>query len=508
MSAAGRLIVGVALVGAAIIAAAEPAQSLPSFARQTGQPCGRCHTDFPFLTPFGRAFKLGGYTLGGGDYRTTIFPSADEASSTKAVTNYLATKAPPANTEPTKLWVPPISGMEIIGFTHTQSPAGPANLFMLDNTGSPWGPNNNTAVSPSSIFWGGAFTEHTGAFMQLTYNAAGMGAPPDIFGNKHWTWDNADIRYANTGKLGNLDVSYGITANNNPTVQDLWNSTPAWGYSANIASTLANHPSAGTIIDGALAAHVAGVGGYAFINNLLYLELTGYQTLNSSTQLHLGTSPLQGPGMFSGIAPYWRVALEPHWGNHYLMVGTFGMVSHIKPWMDTSGMMSLSTFDQSDRFTDIGFDSQYQYQADKYWLTLRGVYIHEDQKLDSSFANGLSNNPKDKLNTLRAIATLAYGDDNKIIFTGQYFNIWGTFDQGQFPGTSVTLTNAGTNGSPNSNGYIAEIAYIPFGSSKSPIWPWANARLGLQYTWYNKFDGDKLNAHANNTTFIYLWIAQ
>src|SRR3974377_1384721 len=41
------------------------AQALPSFARQTGQPCGTCHTDFPGLTPYGRAFKLGGYTAGG-----------------------------------------------------------------------------------------------------------------------------------------------------------------------------------------------------------------------------------------------------------------------------------------------------------------------------------------------------------------------------------------------------------------------------------------------------------
>jgi len=35
-----------------------PAQALPSFARQTGQPCGTCHTDFPALTPYGRRFKL------------------------------------------------------------------------------------------------------------------------------------------------------------------------------------------------------------------------------------------------------------------------------------------------------------------------------------------------------------------------------------------------------------------------------------------------------------------
>src|SRR3974390_2643000 len=52
-----------------------PAQALPSFARQPGQPCGPCHTDFPALTPFGRRFKLLGYTTGGGPFRTTPWAS-------------------------------------------------------------------------------------------------------------------------------------------------------------------------------------------------------------------------------------------------------------------------------------------------------------------------------------------------------------------------------------------------------------------------------------------------
>src|SRR5207253_9656754 len=63
------------LLGAAAVAAVllvglspRPAVSLPLYARQTGQPCATCHTAFLELTPFGRRFKLGGYTLGGGDW--------------------------------------------------------------------------------------------------------------------------------------------------------------------------------------------------------------------------------------------------------------------------------------------------------------------------------------------------------------------------------------------------------------------------------------------------------
>ena len=54
----------VGAVAAVVLAAllttvqAPPANALPSYARQTGQPCGTCHTDFAGLTPYGRLFKI------------------------------------------------------------------------------------------------------------------------------------------------------------------------------------------------------------------------------------------------------------------------------------------------------------------------------------------------------------------------------------------------------------------------------------------------------------------
>src|SRR5215471_3725399 len=75
-----ELVVGTIVIAlAAIVAAMQPAQALPSFAQQTGQPCGTCHTDIPGLTPYGRLFKIKGYTTGGGPYRTTPFPTADNS---------------------------------------------------------------------------------------------------------------------------------------------------------------------------------------------------------------------------------------------------------------------------------------------------------------------------------------------------------------------------------------------------------------------------------------------
>ena len=111
------------------------------------------------------------------------------------------------------------------------------------------------------------------------------------------------------------------------------------------------------------------------------------------------------------------------------------------------------------------------------------------------------------MNTLRAYASLAYGNDNRIVLTGQYFDTWGSSDPllyANLNGCVLTLT---ANCSPNSNGYVAEIDYIPFITSTAPFWPWANVRVGLQYTYYNKFDGTTVNAHDNNTLFLHAWFA-
>ena len=132
---------------------------------------------------------------------------------------------------------------------------------------------------------------------------------------------------------------------------------------------------------------VGGVGVYTMLNDMLYLELTGYKTLGFSQQNALGMNPFGGPGL-TDVSPYWRVAFEPHWGPHTFMLGTFGMITNVHPWLDSTYVTGTTgTLAQSDRFTDIGFDSQYQYQGSNYWLTLRANYIREFQRLDASFAS-------------------------------------------------------------------------------------------------------------------------
>ena len=54
---------GSALVAVAALTFIPHAYAVPSYSRQTGMPCASCHYAPPELTPFGRTFKLEGYTF-------------------------------------------------------------------------------------------------------------------------------------------------------------------------------------------------------------------------------------------------------------------------------------------------------------------------------------------------------------------------------------------------------------------------------------------------------------
>jgi hypothetical protein len=471
-----RALVCVMAIVAAAIGLSRPAQALPSFARQTGQPCGTCHTDYPGLTPYGRLFKMNGYTAGGGRFKTTLF-SFGNNDATKALAKYAKEDARATNADmakngavdTSKVWVPPIAAMAVFGYTHTQAPQDDLDPWLK--------PNDNFTIPEVSLFWAGAVTPHIGAFSQWTYD-----------GHQYWGWDNQDIRYSNTGKLGNMNVTYGVTLDNNPTVGDPWNTVPAWGFPYMSSEGIAAE-TPGPLIDGGMEMAVAGLGAYGFFDNLVYLKASGYRSINPNTLVSLGAGPSDA-GSIDGVAPYWRAAIEPHWGRHWLEFGTFGMYARLHPWSDPDLFIKSP---QTDRYTDIAFDTQYQYQGDNYWITLRGTYIHEDQSLAATYAMGGSDNPTNTLNTLKLYGSLAYGGDNRIILSGQYFDVWGSADGSFYDG--------------DASGVVGEISYIPFMNHFAPVWPWANVRLGAKYTYYSKFEGTSVGAQDHNTLFLYAWVA-
>jgi len=425
-----------------IAAAADPANALPSYARQTGQTCAFCHTGLPELTPAGREFKLNGYVQGGGDEKG----------------------------------LPRIAVFAQAGFTHTQADMPGANQH--------FGPNDNFELDQVSLFYGGAIwaDQGLGAFIQGTYDGVA----------RQIHWDNTDIRLARQTELFGQDLTYGVTLNNNPTVQDVWNTTPAWRYPF-FTSFLAPSPGAAALVDNSFGQQVVGLGAYGWWNHMVYAELSGYRTLSFSTDRALGISAT-GTSSFDGIAPYWRLAVEPSWGPHSLELGTFGMHAEVNPGR-------VSSFG-TDKFTDIGFDSQYQYNDNPHNVGVQVSYIREFQNFHSTFGMGGSSNGHGILDTFRAKASYFY--DHAYGLNVSYFNISGTTDP---------LLNAGlpsNNGSPNSDGWTFEANYIPFSNGGPSWWPWLNARLGLQYTFYNHFNGGTANfdgaghsAGSNNTLYLY-----
>ncbi|MGD0633261.1 MAG: cytochrome C [Beijerinckiaceae bacterium] len=444
-------ILGLALAGASVVAVlamtatVKRAQAVPSYARQTGQPCATCHTAFPELTPFGRRFKLSGYTLGGGDSK-----------------------------------LPPIAVMLLPTFTHTgvnqDSPPSPGTSV-----------NDNFILQQASLFYGGQIYGNVGAFIQGTYDRA----------SGHVMLDNTDIRYADTTTIFDKDMIYGVSVNNNPTVQDVWNTTPAWGF-PQVSSTLApQFPIPATTIEGGFAGQVAGAGVYVFWNDMVYAEVSGYRTLSKGALNALGEPDVDSSSAIDGVAPYWRLAIEPHWGDHYLEVGTFGMDMNILPGR-------VSGFGV-DHITDVGFDSQYQYAGDKQSFTLKLTDIYETQRLNSTFAQSGSTNASNWLNSFKANGSWVY--DHTYSLSAGYFNVTGSSDAGLYGANSLV-------NSPNGNGLIFDAAYLPFSHGGPSFWPYANARIGVSYTQYlqvyggtTNFDGAGHDASGNSTVLLYAWVA-
>src|SRR3954464_5110790 len=213
MSFRARTIVFVALVLGLNLA---KLHAVPSYARQTGYTCNVCHRNPPELTAFGRDFKLKGYGLPGMALTDKI-GNAKDLSLTKNI---------------------PLSVMVLLSNTSFQATQPDTQ--------------NNAAGFPQqlSLFLAGSFAPHFGGFAQVTYTHS----------DDHFGMDNADFRFA----FQTDHVAYGVTVNNNPTVQDLWNSTPAWGFPW-INTSSGVDPIASPAINGGLATEASGPGALALV---------------------------------------------------------------------------------------------------------------------------------------------------------------------------------------------------------------------------------------------------
>jgi hypothetical protein len=430
-----------------LMLAPRKAQAVPSFARQTGLACSSCHTNPPELTPLGRTFKLNGYTMTG---LKVITSPPEKQKAGLSLLSFL-----------------PLSALFEVSETGTQRPQpGTQN----------WG---FSIPQDASLFLAGEYATRLGGFVQLTYHTQ----------NDHFSWDNTDIRYSNNRLVKGKTLVYGITLNNNPTVEDLWNDTPAWGFpwiSAVSVPTQAALP----ILDGPLAQDVAGLGTYAMWNDHLYGAAAVYRSS------HLG-QPVPNPGTnfnfnIQGAAPYWRAAWQQTMGNSYLEFGGYGMHMRSTP----GGVVGTE-----NTYTDYAVDSQFERVIPKWHdnlITLHGTYIRENSNLNAFFSatpQGASLVPH-HLNTFQLNAAYHFG--YRYVPVVGYFATTGATDPLLFAPSPMT---GSANGSPNSKGYLLNFTY----------WPVQNVRLAAQYTGYTEFngagtnyDGSGRNASDNNSVYLYV----
>ena len=427
-----------------LLACGTAARALPAFAAQTGQPCTQCHVGGfgPQLTAYGRNFKLNGYT----------------------------TRSGPVNV--------PLAIMAVSSYVRTlkDEPSPPAPGF--DD-------NNNIALDQASVFLAGGIGSHFGGFAQVTYDGI-TGTP---------TWDNTDLRAVTHLSVKGKDVLLGASLNNNPGVQDSWNTLPAWGFPYT-SSALAPSPAAAPVFVGALAQESVGLTGYVWINSEYYLEGGAYISPSAGVLKGLGADPI-GPGDIDGSAPYLRLAWQKSLSNHLIELGGFYFQAGLFPGRDHSAGVS-------DVFRDFGLDaSDIVNLANGDVITVNARYIDERQDNRASVPLGFTTNRRDRLRDFRADAS--YYWRNQIGATVQVFDTTGSADALLYAGNRTFK--------PDSSGVMLQIDGTPFGAGSQPKRR-INLRAGVQYTIYTRFNGAGVNwdgagrrASDENTLRVFTWWA-
>ena len=423
------------------VTVASPAAAVPSYSRQTGEPCTSCHVGAygPALTPHGRDFKLGGYS----DGKATV----------------------------------PLSGSALFTFTHTAK-------AQSEDASPHDGRNNNVAVQEVVGFIAGKIAPHFGTFIGVAYSE------PD----RHAMLDHFDVRYAEPLKLGGKDAILGFDVNNNPGSQDPFNTLPVWRFpheEAELVPERIGEP----LLAGGLEGQVAGFSTYFWFDNSIYAEVAGYTSLSRGMLDTIGVD--DEAGKIAGVAPYARLAYQKDWGKQVAAIGLVGMTASLHPDREPG---------PTNKFADWGLDATYQYLGNrKNIVTANLSYLHERQTRNFDFAQRATALRHHTLNSINA--DVGWSHLNTYGLTVAAFGSWGTRDRDLF---APEEDGGSRTGKPDTAGYILQADWTPFGKESSWHAPYANLRLGLQYTIYTKFngaahdyDGFGRNASDNDTLLAF-----
>ncbi len=396
--------------------------ALPSYARQTGMECSGCHVGAfgPQLTPAGILFKLTGYSDSDG-----------------------------------KEGKIPLSAMVVASWTRTRADQVPAPEHLKTN--------NNLTLDEASLFLAGRLADKVGAFVQVTHN-----------GIDHSTaLDQTDLRFADTVTLGGNDTVLGLSLNNNPGVQDPFNTTPIWSFPYVSSAAGFGTGEATTLINGGLEGRVLGLNAYALWNKTIYAELGSYRSLSSKAQdeLGLGADPQR-----LGANVYWRLAWMADMKSQAFHAGLFGWDARLSP--DRAVPAS------QDRYGDVGIDASYQFLGTReHIVTVNASHVAE-RRTDGA-GGGLTRLRESRLNA-----------------SYHFQQTWGA--------SAGWFSTTGSDPGARTSGTLWQADWTPWGkedrSAPEPF-SFANLRLGAQLWHYDHFGGDAVSARSHDTAFIFAWSA-
>jgi hypothetical protein len=394
-----------------LLAAGPAAHATAAFARQTGSACADCHAAAygPALTPHGMLFKINGFTE--------------------------------TNGEGFKL---PVAAQLIGQYTDPKRGSSTTNLTEAD------------------LFLAGRLTDHVGGFVKVEADHQGDGGYKTRL-------NNVDLRYvAHDLKLGERDLTLGVSVNNNPGFDDPIGALPAPAYLGppGVTGTLLNPSS-----PSALANRVVGAGVYGFYDSQWYAEIGSYRSLPTSQQDHLGYAVSGDPGRLSDTG-YLRLAWMKDLKHQFFSAGVVGLTTR----------RQLPRAAPADDITDLGYDLTYQYLGNRdHILQLSYVDILERRHYGSAPAVPGAVAP------LRGTAhdqslTVTYTFRQSVGITATHLLSTGSRDPVRYgpPGDPATTSN------------LISLYWTPFGKDES----WtsiANLKLAVSWFRFTRFNGRSSN---------------
>lgn len=458
-----KFLLFVLLVALSTLSFAKKAKAIPSFSRQTGLSCDVCHTVFPHLTPFGRDFKLHGYTY---DYSKLIKFSRDQYKQQAKEEGFLPNLA--VNQ------IPMLSLRVKSQYSHMQGGSSVPSKTKLN------------LVKGSSLYFAGEIAPDIGTFTELTgINDEGGSL----------TLGGFDLALIGPDeKLGPYNLTFGVRAEDMVGFSDPTNTVGNWGallhgFLGGMSSrnrffeAFAPSPLEGGEIYGMLGGFTHG-GLYAALG--LYHPTSGQVGKTSPTYVVL-TDPGSASATFDGtsnVDEYARLAyFFPEFDHIYTEIGTFGYFGH----EDMSASEAPNPNGQyADSVREYGIDGQLQYIDSHNLFEIFASFIHD--RNGSFYGHDISNG--DQLINGSAVAA-----NNLSINADYYYNrTYGIYAKYSYQHSSELKDL-------NVSGEAVGLSWYPY----------QNVNLRLEEDFYNKDNPDVAatggNASDYDTTKVMLQYA-